>query len=284
MQLMNRPLLTIALGALFVVPVSGSEQTSHLNHDENWTRCQDNNPELSLAGCTAMIESSTESAANRASAFDRRGADYVGKGEYDKALADFDAAIRLKPDSFLIFDHRGNAYLDKGEYDKAIADFDAAIRLKPDYTRAFMRRGYSNLLAGRFAAAASDLEKSAGSGAMSGYDVLWLHLARARSAQDDAQEFARNASRLDLKLWPGPVVAFFLRQMNNEQVLAAAANSDPRTQNEQYCVADFFLGEEALLDGKTSDAEHLFVQSRTICPPSFLQYKGALAELKQMGK
>jgi lipoprotein NlpI len=269
---------------MFIVPLRGSAQTPGLSRDENWTRCQDNNPDLAIGGCTAVIESSAESAANRASAFDRRGAAYLGRGEYDKAIADCDAAIRLKSDYALAFDHRGNAYLDKGEYDKAVADFDAVIRLKPDFARALNRRGYGNLFAGRFAAAASDFEKSAGQGSMNAYNVLWLHLARARSAQDDAQEFSHNASKLDLKVWPGAVVALFLRQMSTEEVLAAAANSDPKTQSEQYCVADFFLGEKALLDGKAGDAERLFVQARTICPPSFLQYNGAQAELKQMRK
>jgi lipoprotein NlpI len=280
---MNR-FLTIALGAICFLPVSGSAQTQNLSRDENWTRCQDNNPDLSIDGCTAIIASSKESAANRATALRNRSTAYLGRGEYDKAIADCDAAIHLKPDDTVVFDNRGNAYLNKGEYDKAVADFDEAIRLKPGLTRAFDRRAYSDLFAGRFAAAASDFEKGGGHGSLGAYNVLWLHVARARSAQDDAREFSSNASKLDLKVWPGPVVSLFLQQMTPEQLLAAASSRDPKTQVEQYCVADFFLGEKALLDGKKGDAERMFGQARSLCPGNFLQAKGAQAELKALGK
>ncbi len=53
--------------------------------------------------------------------------------EHDRAIRDYDQAIRLKPDYANAFNNRGNAYADKGEYDRAISDYDQAIRLKPDY-------------------------------------------------------------------------------------------------------------------------------------------------------
>jgi lipoprotein NlpI len=277
---MARFLLTIALGAICMVPVSGSAQA----RNDNWNSCNDNNPDLAIDGCTAVIQPGAEKGANLELAYRNRSRAYLGKGEYDKAIADCDAAIHLKPDDFLAFDNRGNAYLDKGEYEKAVADYDTVLRLKPDFVRAYNRRGFANLFAGKFAAAASDLEKGVAQAPSSAYNVVWLHVARVRGAQDDAQEFARNASKLDLKPWPGPVVALFQQQMSPEQVLAAAADSDAKTQVEHYCVADFFMGEKALLDGKTTDAQRMFVQARTICPANFLQAKGAQAELKQMGK
>ena len=33
------------------------------------------------------------------------------------------------------------AYYDKGDYDRAIADYDKAIQLKPDYAAAYYCRG-----------------------------------------------------------------------------------------------------------------------------------------------
>ena len=55
--------------------------------------------------------------------------------------ADYDTAIKLKPDYARAFYNRGRAYAKKGLYDQAIADFYAAIRLKPDYALAFDNRG-----------------------------------------------------------------------------------------------------------------------------------------------
>src|SRR5580658_9971929 len=109
---MNRLLLVNTLGAVLLALLSGSAQTP--SRDENWTRCQDNNPDLSIGACTALIESSVESPANRATAFHNRGDRYLGKGERDKAIADYDAAIRLRPDDAVAFNNRGDAYLDNG--------------------------------------------------------------------------------------------------------------------------------------------------------------------------
>jgi len=278
---MNRLLLASVFGALLLVCLAGSAQTSAVR-DMNWAFCQDNNPDQAISGCTAIIDSKAEKDATRLTALHNRGKAYLGKGEYDKAIADCDAALHLKPDSFLDLEVRGNAYLDKGEFEKAIADFDSVLRIKPDFARAFNRRAYAELFAGRFAPAATDLEKGTAS-MVSAYNVLWLHMARARSGQDDAQELARNAAKVDLKVWPGPLVAMFLKQASPEQVMAAA-NSDPNTARDAVCVADFFLGEKALIESKPQDAERLFVQTRNTCPPAFLQYKGAQAELKLMGK
>ncbi len=37
----------------------------------------------------------------------------------------------------IAFNNRGNAYSDKKDYDRAIADYDAAIRLDPNFALAF---------------------------------------------------------------------------------------------------------------------------------------------------
>ena len=74
-------------------------------------------------------------------AFNGLGNAYNGKGDYDRAIRDFDQAIRLIPDYGYAFNGRGNAYNDKGEYDRAIQDFDQAIRLNPKYAYAFNGRG-----------------------------------------------------------------------------------------------------------------------------------------------
>ena len=53
------------------------------------------------------------------------------KGDNDRAIADFNEAIRLDPKSSLTFRNRGDAYTDKGDHDRALADYSEAIRLDP---------------------------------------------------------------------------------------------------------------------------------------------------------
>ena len=61
-----------------------------------------------------------------------RGNAWHGKGEYDKAVEDYNQAILLKPNYALVFSNRGNTRTQKGEYEKAFTDFYEALRLDPN--------------------------------------------------------------------------------------------------------------------------------------------------------
>ena len=65
------------------------------------------------------------------SAYHGRGLAWHQKREYDKAIADYDEAIKLDPKNALAYSNRGDAWRMKGEYDKAIADYGEAIKLDP---------------------------------------------------------------------------------------------------------------------------------------------------------
>ena len=64
------------------------------------------------------------------SAYNNRGLAYKDKKDFDKAIADFNEALRLKPDWFPYF-NRGIAYYEKGDSNHAIADANKALELKP---------------------------------------------------------------------------------------------------------------------------------------------------------
>ena len=63
------------------------------------------------------------------------------KGEYDKAIADYNEAIRLDPLDAHAYYRRGVAWTLKDEYDKAIADYTEAIRLDPKDADNYHQRG-----------------------------------------------------------------------------------------------------------------------------------------------
>jgi tetratricopeptide (TPR) repeat protein len=54
----------------------------------------------------------------------------------------------LKPDFANPYRHRGNSSRNLGQYEKAIKDFNEAIRLKPDYAEAYNDRGLTYILSG----------------------------------------------------------------------------------------------------------------------------------------
>src|SRR6202035_1531080 len=59
---------------------------------------------------------------------------------YAGALADYDQAIKVSPQAKLL-SNRGDGDQAMKDYDRAIADFDAALSLDPKFQRAYNNRG-----------------------------------------------------------------------------------------------------------------------------------------------
>jgi tetratricopeptide (TPR) repeat protein len=76
-----------------------------------------------------------------AATFYNRGLAYSYKKEYDRAIADYTQALQLNPKDAKAFNNRGNAYYSKKEYDRAIADFNQALLLNSKDAAAFNNRG-----------------------------------------------------------------------------------------------------------------------------------------------
>ncbi len=65
------------------------------------------------------------------------------KKEYDKAIADYNEAIRLDPKNTTAYTSRAFAWGHKNEYDKAIADYNEVIRLDPKNAAAYSFRAFA---------------------------------------------------------------------------------------------------------------------------------------------
>jgi membrane associated rhomboid family serine protease/Tfp pilus assembly protein PilF len=117
-----------------------------------WRTCA-GNPRIDwdtqIGSCTALIQSSQETARNRAFAYNTRGNAYYRKGDFDTALADYNAAIQLDPKYTFAYADRGDAWLAKGDNDRAIADFSEAIRLDPKNAAYLNNRCMARAIAGR---------------------------------------------------------------------------------------------------------------------------------------
>ncbi len=79
----------------------------------------------------------------RALTLTNRGIAWKDKQDYDKALADYEEAIRLDPKYQSPRDNRRSVWWDKGEWGKIIADCNESIRENPKDAKLFYSRGYS---------------------------------------------------------------------------------------------------------------------------------------------
>ena len=117
------------------------------------------------AGALTSAQPPVPDAANRldaptdAAGFARRAAASEARHDYDAAIADLTRACELAPTESSYPYQRGMAYWHKGQGDLALADFDQAVKLKPDDADALIAR--ASLRADRQASAAEvtpDLE------------------------------------------------------------------------------------------------------------------------------
>lgn len=68
-----------------------------------------------------------------AKALTARGDGFNAKGDFDRAIADYDAALKIDPASVEALNARAMAWRAKGDRRRALGDLDAALRLKPDF-------------------------------------------------------------------------------------------------------------------------------------------------------
>ena len=113
-----------------------------------------------INACTTLIDLRQGTTAALAIAHNNRGNAYTAKGDYERAIEDFDDAIKLDPTHAKPFNNRGVAYLRKGEYDLAIESLDEAIKLDPNYGGAFANRAGIYLKKNEYDRAARDYDEA----------------------------------------------------------------------------------------------------------------------------
>jgi len=149
-----------ALVLLFALASDCRAQSQLAIDDEQCEQNVASHPDAALPHCTALVESRQLSQDNHALAFILRGSAYRNMGDYNRAIQDFNAAIRIKPEIANAYNNRGIAYDYSGQYDRAIQDYDQAIRLQPNYPDAFNNRGLVYQEKGEYDQALQDFDQA----------------------------------------------------------------------------------------------------------------------------
>jgi lipoprotein NlpI len=272
--------------------------------------------------CTAGLALLALAIAAQANSFDdfNHGLAAVSHGDdglvlslLSRALSAGDLAADLQPVALV---DRGDAYRHEHKYPEAIADYDAALKLKPQYMEAFSGRIEALAEDGNKAAAASDCQKMVkawpGNSGMNGYcgrldwqignysravaeleaalevdpksryHFLWLCLAVLRgdtASKDRLYQFARG---LDRDSWPAPLVDLYLGNGSLERAQRWASDGDDEIRRNRACEVGFYGGEWRLLQGDIAAARSLLKQAADLCPETYIELEPAKTELKRL--
>src|SRR5690348_16902546 len=97
--------LMIAFGSVLTAPALALTR-------QDIDRCVGKNatPDLQIKGCTAVIHSGKVSGSHLAAAYHDRGIAHARRGDFELAIADFNEAIQLNPQSAYPYSDRGLTY------------------------------------------------------------------------------------------------------------------------------------------------------------------------------
>ena len=148
--------------------------------------------------CTRALNSDRFDQHNRAIIYSNRANQRERMGDYEKAIADHNEAIKIDPTYAAGFMHRGNAFARHGDFDRAIADHSEAVRLAPKDADSFYNRGYTYSHKGDHERAVADyttgIELDAGKSRLWG-QRCWSRMVVGKQLQE-ALEDCNKASSL----------------------------------------------------------------------------------------
>jgi tetratricopeptide (TPR) repeat protein len=133
-------------------PMTEPSATASELRTEAWKAQSDGRHDEAINLCNKALEANPNTFQTSAILV-TRGNSYAGKDEWDRALRDYNEAVRLVPNNADAFANRGNAYAHKKEFAKSTSDYTEAIRLNPRLFQAFYNRALNYY-------AANDLNRS----------------------------------------------------------------------------------------------------------------------------
>jgi tetratricopeptide (TPR) repeat protein len=150
---------------------------------------QDKDQDLRIRGCTAAIQLDKGRGEGLAWAYYNRGNAYKDKGEVDRAMADYDQAVRLDPKNSSYVRQLGITKYNKGDFQGAAADLLHAFELKDDI-----------------------------------YAMRFRYLARTQAGEAAETELQANAGRRKTKVWPYAVTDQYLGKRRPAATLDVAGD------------------------------------------------------------
>ncbi|MBZ0288311.1 MAG: tetratricopeptide repeat protein [Anaerolineae bacterium] len=174
-----------------------------------------------------------------------RGAAYVRRQEYDRAIQDYTRAIQLQPDLLGAYNNRGIVYAAILDYDRAERDFDQVLELDPQSILGLNNRAVLHAVRGDYDSAISLLQKA--------IDISGIENVYAQLTDPDRPADATPVpyDRLDARAYALLGVVYSARALNNynKYLYLAGGSGDARIQNAAGALQSQFTFDLRLDDG-----------------------------------
>jgi len=125
-----------------------------------WCNNSDSSDVQTIIGCSALIKSGREKKHDLVIDYNNRGVALYNKKDYDHAILDYNAALKLDPNYAPAYNGRCAAFNAKGNAALAIADCDQAIQIDPKFAYAYNNRSIAKRAKGDAAGAEADIAKA----------------------------------------------------------------------------------------------------------------------------
>jgi tetratricopeptide (TPR) repeat protein len=127
---------------------------------DDWTTCGAGRRQEAIAACSRLIASGKLNSFHLSGTYRYRGIAYASNHEYDRAIDDYNLAIKVDPKFAHVYSLRCLAYAHKRDYQRAIIDCDKAVGMAPEKAVVYRDRGLFYRFKGDHERAIADLDQA----------------------------------------------------------------------------------------------------------------------------
>ncbi|MGA7537705.1 MAG: tetratricopeptide repeat protein [Steroidobacteraceae bacterium] len=168
-----------------------------------------------IQACTESLKRSILPNDERFLLFESRGDSYLALDEEQRALQDYNEAIKVAPRNPLVYYNRGAFYLTKAEYATALQDFDTALGIDSKFVPALLQRAKIDAIRGNFGAALADYSQAIAVRPKAA--LLWSDRGHVDLHQHDYEGAVKDEARA-IQLDPKLGQAYFIRSVAFEDL------------------------------------------------------------------
>ncbi len=203
-------------------------------------------------------------------------------GRTEEAHADRLAAVKLDPQNVYARNALGAEHHKKGEYERAIEEYTAAIDADPKFHHAIYNRFLSHCVLGRLDAAVTDASRYLAVHGWAGEEAMYCALVRsvvARRAEGDGPAttlLSEAAAKCDRGTWPHPILRHLNGELSLDELLRLSDNTEKMTESRGY------VGLILSAAGQREQALPHLRWVRNEGKKTLTEYQLAMAELKRL--